>query len=271
MKRSLFCLCLLFVALAVSPLRAEHEGKIQILLLGDSTSRGSILRQMKPEGPHLKTMIEQFLAAEGDLKPCQVINRSVGGESIHRLLDTGRYDKIVPTLPGLDWIFIRYGINDLVKREDFPENFPKDFKDLIARLRRDHSAARIVPTTVIPFFDEEATAEINGLVLRVAAEEGLEVFDLHSRYAAELAKGPNLLNYRRFPVEKVPPQYQELVKPRVIDGRVVVMDDELDDLLGHLPGWFGDRHPNLAGYKVIADETAKWLAERLRRSEKVQK
>ncbi|HRQ91203.1 MAG TPA: SGNH/GDSL hydrolase family protein, partial [Bacteroidia bacterium] len=247
MKRSIFCLCLLFVVLAVSPLRAEHEGKLQILLLGDSTTWGSIPRKLKPEGPHLETMIEQLLAAEGDLKPCRVINLGSGGESIHRLLDTGRYDKVVPKLPGLDWIFIRYGINDRVKREDFPENFPKDFKDLIARLRRDYPAARIVPTTVIPFADEEATAEINGLVLRVAVEEGLEVFDLHSRYAAELVKGPNMLNYRRFPVEKVPPQYQELVKPRVIDGRVVVMGDELDGLLGHLPGWFGDRHPNLAG------------------------
>lgn len=28
----------------------------------------------------------------------------------------------------------------------------------------------------------------------------------------------------------------------------------------HLPGWFGDRHPNLAGDHVIGDETAKCLA-----------
>ncbi|HRQ91204.1 MAG TPA: SGNH/GDSL hydrolase family protein, partial [Bacteroidia bacterium] len=94
---------------------------------------------------------------------------------------------------------------------------------------------------------------------------GLELFDLHPRYAAEMAKGPNMLNYRRFPVEKVPPQYREFVKPRIIDDRVVVMDNEFDGIFGHLPGWFGDRHPNLAGYNVIADETAKWLATRLRR------
>lgn len=31
-----------------------------------------------------------------------------------------------------------------------------------------------------------------------------------------------------------------------------------------LPGWTGDRHPNLAGYNVIADETAKYLAKLLR-------
>jgi lysophospholipase L1-like esterase len=31
-----------------------------------------------------------------------------------------------------------------------------------------------------------------------------------------------------------------------------------------LPGWTSDRHPNLAGYNIIADETAKWLAPLIR-------
>jgi len=43
-----------------------------------------------------------------------------------------------------------------------------------------------------------------------------------------------------------------------------VMANELDPILGHLPGWYGDRHPNLAGYNVIAHETAKYLAKLLR-------
>ena len=42
------------------------------------------------------------------------------------------------------------------------------------------------------------------------------------------------------------------------------MDNRLDGLFGHLPGWTSDRHPNLAGYNVIADETAKWLAPVIR-------
>ena len=42
------------------------------------------------------------------------------------------------------------------------------------------------------------------------------------------------------------------------------MGNELDGILGHLPGWTGDRHPNLAGYNVIADETAKYLTPMLR-------
>jgi len=42
------------------------------------------------------------------------------------------------------------------------------------------------------------------------------------------------------------------------------MDNRLDAHFADLPGWFGDRHPNLAGYHVIGDETAKYLAPLIR-------
>jgi hypothetical protein len=42
------------------------------------------------------------------------------------------------------------------------------------------------------------------------------------------------------------------------------MANELDPILGHLPRWYSDRHPNLSGYNVIADETAKYLSGLLR-------
>jgi hypothetical protein len=31
-----------------------------------------------------------------------------------------------------------------------------------------------------------------------------------------------------------------------------------------LPGWFADRHPNLAGYHVIGDETVRFLLTLIR-------
>ncbi|MCA9061512.1 MAG: SGNH/GDSL hydrolase family protein, partial [Planctomycetaceae bacterium] len=80
---------------------AEHEGKVQILLLGDSTTEGSIPRIIKPDGPHLETVLELLLAAEADLPPCHVINSGVSGEYIRRLIDSGRYDKAIKELPGL--------------------------------------------------------------------------------------------------------------------------------------------------------------------------
>ncbi len=246
--------------------QAEHDGKIQILLLGDSTTEGSIPRLLKPKGPHLETVIEELLALEGDLPPCHVINSSLSGECIRRLLDSGRYARKGEKLPGIDYIFIRYGLNDRARRDNFQQNFPKDFHELIAKLRKDHPKARIIPMTVIPFSGEEASKEVNGLIRQVAEKEQLEVFDIYPRYAAELKKGYNMLNYRRYPVDKVPEKYQALVKPYVRGGRVVVMDNEFDAILGHLPGWTSDRHPNLAGYNVIADETAKYLAPMLRKN-----
>ena len=73
-----------------------------------------------------------------------------------------------------------------------------------------------------------------------------------------------MLNYRRYSLAKVPKQFHDLVKPFVNGSSVEVMANELDSILGHLPGWYGDRHPNLAGYNVIADETAKYLTRLMR-------
>jgi hypothetical protein len=45
-----------------------------------------------------------------------------------------------------------------------------------------------------------------------------------------------------------------IVPPRRNDPKVVVLDNRLDGLRSSaiIPGWTGDRHPNLAGYNVIA-------------------
>ena len=268
MKTSRFHLVALagFLALfqGALPAAAEHEGKVQILLLGDSTTEGSIPRLLVPEGPHLEDVITQLLAAEEDLPACNTIQCGVSGEYIRRLIDSGRYDKAAANLPGLDYIFIRYGLNDRARREDFPVNFVKDFHELLGRLRKDHPQARLIPMTVTPFASEEDSKTINDLIRQVARDEKLEVFDIYPRYAAELEKGFNMLSYRRFSLEKIPEKYRPLIEDRVIGGKVVIMDNEFDALFGNLPGWFSDRHPNLAGYNVIADETAKYLAPILR-------
>lgn len=240
--------------------------RLQIILLGDSTTEASFPKKMAPDEPQFEDTLRIRLALEAGLPACDVHNEGVSGEYIRRLLDT-RYDKAVKTKPQADFIFIRYGINDRSKREVFPENFPKDFRELLGRLRSDHPNAVLIPMTSIPYSTENQHADINDLIRKIAAEEKLPLFDIAPRYLAELAKNPDGLNYRRYSLSKIPEQLRPLATPYVLPGadpQVVVMDNRLDGLFGHLPGWASDRHPNLAGYNVIADETAKWLAPVIR-------
>lgn len=250
-----------------SSVNAEHEGKVQILLLGDSTTEGSVPRRHVPEGPHLEDVIRLLLAEEKDLPPTNVINLGLSGEYIRRLLDSGRYEKEASKLPGIDYVLIRYGLNDNAYRENLEENFPKDYHELIERIKVDHPEATIIIMTVIPYGSEEMCLRLNKLNEQVAKAEGLTLFDIYPRYAEELKRGPDMLNYRRFPLEKIPENRREFVKSFIVPGAnptVEVLDNRLDAHFGHLPGWFGDRHPNLAGYHVIGDETAKFLAPLIR-------
>ena len=268
--RVLFAILIAYVSAstATNLVHAEHDGKIQILLLGDSTTEGSVPRRHVPQGPHLEDVIRELLAAESDLPPTNVINLGLSGEYIRRLLDSGRYEKEVAKLPGLDFILIRYGLNDIAYRANFDENFPKDYQELIGRLRKDHPKATLIVTTVIPYADEAKSGRMNQLNEQVAKSEGALLFDLYPRYAAELKRGPDMLNYRRFPLDKIPENRREFVKPFVVPGSpstVEVMDNRLDAHFVELPGWFSDRHPNLAGYHVIGDETAKYLAPLIRK------
>jgi lysophospholipase L1-like esterase len=263
----IFFLLLLLTLLAPISVRAEADGKIQILLLGDSTTEAKFPKLLAPKEPQFEDIIRILLAAEGDLPPTNVINSGVSGETIRRLIDSGRYEKQASKLPGLDYIFIRYGLNDQAKIPNFEVNFPKDFHELLAKLRTDHPHATLIPMTVIPFADEATSAKINGLVRQIAEEEKLTLFDIYPRYAEELKHGPDMLNYRRFPLEKIPEKLREFAKAYATEGKdpaVVVLDNRLDSHFGNLPGWYRDRHPNLAGYHVIADETVKYLAPLIR-------
>ena len=98
----------------------------------------------------------------------------------------------------------KYGLNDTVRRENFAENFPKDYHELIGRLKTDHPKATLIVMTVIPYGNEEMCLRLNKLNAEVAKAEGLSLFDIYPRYAAELKRGPDMLNYRRFPLENIP-------------------------------------------------------------------
>ncbi|MDR3633732.1 MAG: SGNH/GDSL hydrolase family protein [Isosphaeraceae bacterium] len=244
--------------------RAADAEKVKVLLLGDSTTIGSVCRQVEPKGLYLEDVIRSLLAAEKDMPPAEVVNQGRDGEFIHGLLTSGRYGREIAVIKDVDYVFIRYGLNDLSKREDFDTNFPADLAALVARLRKDFPGATIVPTTIIPYMAPEADDRINRAIRKGAEAGKLDVFDLYTRYSAELKSGPNMLNYRRYALEKIPEKDREWVRPFLRGGQIVVMDNRLDAHFRDLPGWFGDRHPSPAGYHVIGDETAKYLVKLIR-------
>jgi lysophospholipase L1-like esterase len=238
--------------------------KARILLLGDSTVIGSVCRAVAPKADHLEDVIRKLLAAEKDLPPVEVLNRGCDGETVHGLL-TERYDKEIARLPRIDIVLIRYGLNDSRRRQEFAVKFPKDYKALIKRLQADHPGCQVVCETTIPYLGDKADNKINELVRKVAADVKLPVLDTYARFAAELKHGSNMLTYRRVRLDKVPVRIHALLPERALKtGDVVILDNALDAHLREVLGWFADRHPNLAGYHVIGDAAAQFLAPLLR-------
>ena len=71
---------LIIFALTLAPAvrsHAGHEGKIQILLLGDSTTEASFPKKFTPKEPQFEEVIRLLLAAERDLPPANVMNEAL--------------------------------------------------------------------------------------------------------------------------------------------------------------------------------------------------
>lgn len=257
--RAARCLVLALAAILLyAPAARCQEQKVRILLLGDSTVIGSICRREAPKADHLEDVIRKLLAADGI--SAEVINQGRDGEFIHGLLQ-GRYGKDIAGLPRVDYVLVRYGLNDSRRRDSFEKNFAEDYRELVRRLKQDHAGCQVVLETVIPYLGDDADKQINDLVRQVATAEKLPLLDTNARYAAELKNGANMLNYRRVKLEKIPEKHRGLIPTSSIKGgEVVILDNLLDAHFRAVPGWFSDRHPNLAGYEVIGSEAARFLA-----------
>ena len=266
-----YILVLLFVLSGSVRAQDKKPATVRVLLLGDSTVIGSVCRTTHSKADHLEDVVRKLLAAEADLPPVEVVNRGQDGDTIHRLL-AGRYEKDVAKQAKWDFVFIRYGLNDLRGLKDFETEYPANYKKLIVRLRADHPGAEIVLETVIPYLGDKNDKAINDQVRAVALAEKVPVLDQNTPYAAELKNGQNMLSYRRMSLKTIPKKYHALIPPEAIKGETVfVMDNLLDIHLGKVPNWFADRHPNLAGYHVIGTQIAGYLAPRLREKAKAGK
>jgi lysophospholipase L1-like esterase len=256
----------LLALVGTTPAEDKKPAKVRVLLLGDSTVIGTFGRELYPKSAHLEDVVRKLLAAEDDLPPVEVLNRGQNGDMVSLLLARPqRYERDVVKQEPFDFIFLRFGLNDVRHLQDFKAEFPTHYKQLIGRLRADHPKAEIVLETVIPFLDEERDTAINEQVRAVAKAEKLPVLDQYTPYAAELKNGPNMLSWRRLELQAIPKKYHALIPADAIRGDVVYVADNLLDVhLRSVPGWFKDRHPNPAGYQVIGKQLAGYLAPRLR-------
>ncbi|VGO20389.1 SGNH/GDSL hydrolase family protein [Pontiella sulfatireligans] len=254
--------------------RSEQSKMLKVVLVGDSTTIGNLPREVNPDGLFLEGMIEVLAEAEG-LPPLEVVNTGKGGETAKRLLASGHYDKAIAGIPDVDYIFVRLGINDWFRCDDFQADFPVQMKAVLDRLRADHPDAQLILATICRFMPEDACEEVNALIAKIAVQEKLDLFDLYTPYNRFLREnGVNSLNVRQIELAKVPEKYHAWLKSYTQfrkgwggreDAFVVKFDGiELDPVLGKVKGWYYDRHPNTAGYNLIANETVKYLAPILR-------
>lgn len=268
-KKKIFKLVLILIMVFFTPGAltsgndSQVEDGVRILLIGDSTTAGGM--------PEFENSIEQLLAGVEGIPPVDVVNAGLGGETAFSLLNSGRYENQIRGIDSVDYIFVRYGINDWIKRKPFSENFPADMRKLIAQLREDFPEAQIILMTIIPFLSESATEEVNGYITRIASDENLELFDIFTPYQKNIeAFGRNSLTVRFFPLSDIPEKYHKLVAPyaKFYSWKdavwIRVQSNEFDPLFGHLPNWYKDSHPNTTGYRLIADETVKFILPMLR-------
>jgi lysophospholipase L1-like esterase len=236
---------------------------INILLLGDSTVEGWASHQFEPGQDQLEDVVRKLLEAEGDLPPARVVNAGRGGEYVQGLLER-RYDELLPEIKAAHFITVRYGLNDYGKREGFHENFQKDLVLLAERIRKDNATAEIIFETICCYFDEKKSAEVIPLIEKAASEAGVPLLDVYAGMKKEIDAGNTCLTYHRLPLDKIPAKLHALLPKPVKENEILVMDNRLDVHLRDVPGWFADKHPNSAGYHIIGDIEAKYLAPRIR-------
>lgn len=266
-----FFLCAVLLFFSVADSLVAKDGKpVKILLVGDSTTIGDTPRELDPEGLHLEGMIEVLAEAEG-LPALEVINTGRGGETAASLLGSKKYAETIAPVSDVDYIFVRLGINDWYRCDDFQADFPGQMKALLAELRKDHPEAVIFAATICRFMAPEDCVEVNDLIKKIAKNEGLAVFDVYTPYQQFLIEnGENSLNVRQPLLDSIPEVHHEWLKPwthfrkgwgRKPDTYVLKLNDQsLDPVFGHIKGWYSDRHPNTAGYNLIARETVRFLA-----------
>ncbi len=275
MKSKILTLSILFLIITC----VTNAQSINVLLIGDSTTKGALPATVHPERQQLKDMIATWFNATSQSIKINVHNCSRGGESAKTIISEGRYESEV--LPyqnkDIDIIIVRYGINDWFKCKDIDRDFPRDLDRLWSRIERDFPNAQYIAQTITPFLKDGENERMNNHIKRVAEKHNIAVNDIYTPFLKAMqSNGMNNYWVRMAPLRNFPEEYHELLKPyvgvTVNRGEKVetiqVDDNSLDALfMTPVPGFEGDNwewvnhHPNSAGYAIVARETANFLLD----------
>ncbi|MFI3321622.1 MAG: SGNH/GDSL hydrolase family protein [Rikenellaceae bacterium] len=269
MKKIINLLLVLLLIISTTAVFAA-QSRLRILLIGDSTTEAGVPHSIKTDALKFEEYITALLKAEENMPVVETLNLGKSGETAKSIFTSGRYEKQIAPIIGekVDYIFVRYGINDWFKCEDRERDFPVDLKTLLERLRSDFPDAKLVPMTIIPFMPKEHTDQMNRMIYSVSKDLNLEVFDIYTPYQEYLDKyGEHTLNVRGMHLDSIPKKYHEMLKSKTSIyrqkgtsyQRVKEDDNRLDYLLGCYSEWYSDRHPNLAGYYLIGKCTVDYI------------
>ncbi|MFR9543362.1 MAG: SGNH/GDSL hydrolase family protein [Rikenellaceae bacterium] len=252
---------------------------LNVLLIGDSTTKGALPATVHPERQQLKDMITTWFNANSAGKKLTVYNCSKGGESAKTIVSEGRYEQEVTPYKdmNIDIIIVRYGINDWFKCKDIDKDFPTDLDNLWKMLKKDFPKAKFIAQTITPFLKDNENERMNEHIKAVARRHKIAVNDIYTPFLKAMQKnGENNYWVRMAPLENFPTKYHEMLKPyigtTVKRGKKVqivqVDDNSLDyffiDPIKEFKGknWeWVNHHPNSAGYSIVARETAEFLLE----------
>ncbi|MFI3318493.1 MAG: SGNH/GDSL hydrolase family protein [Rikenellaceae bacterium] len=240
----------------------------RVLLIGDSTTVGSIPALCHPERPHLSKVLETIFNGKSAEAKIEVLYSAKGGESAATVVATGRYDEEIRPLKdqGIDIIIVRYGINDWYKCKDKDMEFPRDLNLLWAKIEQDFPGAQLIAQTITPFLPEGEDVRMNNHIKAVAAKRKIVVNDIYTPFVeAQRRDGVNSYWVRQRSLKDIDECYHEMLKPytykRAKNQIMVLADDNSLDALLYVEGKSGwvNHHPNTAGYMLVARESAGFL------------
>jgi lysophospholipase L1-like esterase len=217
----------------------DESADCVVALLGDSTDMGSYL-----EYPYrTNRLLELLLRDRFPGKVIGVRNLAESGDYLKQLLEKGRLERDLATLPQCDLMIIRYGLNDLGQKIP-PSEFKKQLKQTCDIVRKRFPKAWIILSTTIPTYSKA----MNDKIRELAAERKYPLIDIEALLTREAGKGNG--NWHKgkmsnigYPTEKNP-------------------DNDPTGLKGNI-------HPNNYGSRLMAEQyfrdIAPIVAQRLKK------